>query len=113
MVSVSVLHLLSSLQTINNRPCFNFYFFLYLFGVNDRNTLSTWLTWVKDHCGLNPSKFMVDCSQTETEALLMSFRTLDIYYCSFHVAQAWERKAKEFHGVSIAILISVGAIEKE
>jgi hypothetical protein len=42
---------------------------------------------------------MVDCSQAETEALRQTFRALDIYYCSFHVAQAWERKAKELHGV--------------
>ncbi|KAI7816126.1 hypothetical protein BC939DRAFT_470251 [Gamsiella multidivaricata] len=46
---------------------------------------------------------MVDCSQTETEALRQSFKTLDIYYCSFHVAQAWERKAKEYHGASAVL----------
>ncbi|KAI7830773.1 hypothetical protein BC939DRAFT_439045 [Gamsiella multidivaricata] len=44
---------------------------------------------------------MVDCFQTETEALRQSFKTLHIYYCSFHVAQAWERKTKEYHGVDV------------
>ncbi|KAG0195507.1 hypothetical protein BGX28_001241, partial [Mortierella sp. GBA30] len=54
--------------------------------------LRTWLTWVKEECGLLPSKFMVDCSVVETEALKQVFRSLEIYYCKFHVGQAWERK---------------------
>ncbi|KAI7832858.1 hypothetical protein BC939DRAFT_9182 [Gamsiella multidivaricata] len=64
------------------------------------DVLRTWLTWVKDECGLNPSKFMIDCSVVETEALKQTFRSLDIYYCKFHVGQAWERKMRDLHSVA-------------
>ncbi|KAF9991833.1 hypothetical protein BGZ80_008861, partial [Entomortierella chlamydospora] len=43
---------------------------------------------------------MVDCSVVETEALKQTFRSLDIYYCKFHVGQAWERKMRNLHNVS-------------
>lgn len=43
---------------------------------------------------------MVDCSVTETETLKQVFPSLDIYYCIFHVGQAWERKLRELHNVS-------------
>ncbi|GJJ71900.1 hypothetical protein EMPS_04257 [Entomortierella parvispora] len=66
------------------------------------NTLRLWLKWVSDHCGINATKFMVDCSQAESEAIYQAFMTsVDIYYCTFHVAQAWERKSKELYGVKV------------
>ncbi|OAQ33601.1 hypothetical protein K457DRAFT_28823 [Linnemannia elongata AG-77] len=60
--------------------------------------LRKWLTWLKTDCGLQATKFMVDCSITETETLKIVFPSLDIYYCLFHVGQAWERKLRELHG---------------
>ncbi|KAF9079089.1 hypothetical protein BGX23_005099, partial [Mortierella sp. AD031] len=36
---------------------------------------------------------------TETETLKQVFPSLDIYYCIFHVGQAWERKLRELHNV--------------
>ncbi|GJJ78543.1 hypothetical protein EMPS_10902 [Entomortierella parvispora] len=62
-------------------------------------TLTSWLLWLKEDCGMNPSKFMVDCSVVESEAIARVFRRMDIYYCSFHVGQAWERKLRELHNV--------------
>ncbi|KAG0283605.1 hypothetical protein BGZ98_006251, partial [Dissophora globulifera] len=59
-----------------------------------------WLTWLKTDCGLKTSKFMVDCSVIETEALKQVFPNVSIYYCSFHVGQAWERKMKQLHPAS-------------
>ncbi|KAF8944945.1 hypothetical protein BGZ46_006144, partial [Entomortierella lignicola] len=64
------------------------------------NVLRRWLVWVKEECGLNPLKFMVDCSVVETEALRQVFHSLDIYYCKFHVGQAWERKMRDLHTVA-------------
>lgn len=62
--------------------------------------LRKWLTWLKDDCKLKATKFMVDCSVAETEALNQSFYAHDVYYCSFHVGQAWERKMRQLHDVS-------------
>ncbi|KAK3804606.1 MAG: hypothetical protein JOS17DRAFT_670160, partial [Linnemannia elongata] len=62
--------------------------------------LRKWLIWLKDECKLKATKFMVDCSVAETEALDQSFRAHDVYYCSFHVGQAWERRMRLHHDVS-------------
>jgi len=43
---------------------------------------------------------MVDCSVVETEALKQVFPSLNIYYCTFHVGQAWERKMRQHYDVS-------------
>ncbi|KAG0051897.1 hypothetical protein BGZ83_003224 [Gryganskiella cystojenkinii] len=43
------------------------------------------------NCGV-PIAFMVCNSES---------MPLDIYYCSFHVGQAWERNAKDLHGVQV------------
>lgn len=63
--------------------------------------LTEWLTWLKTDCGLQASKLMVDCSVAETEALKRAFPLppMEIYYCAFHVGQAWERKMRELHNV--------------
>ncbi|KAK3805237.1 MAG: hypothetical protein JOS17DRAFT_768795 [Linnemannia elongata] len=61
--------------------------------------ITEWLTWLKTECGLQASKFMVDCSVAESEALKRAFPlpSMEIYFCSFHVGQAWERKLRELH----------------
>jgi len=59
-----------------------------------------WLTWLKTDCGFKTSKFMVDCSVVESEALKQVFPSISIYFCVFHVGQAWERKLKQLHNVS-------------
>ncbi|KAF9112804.1 hypothetical protein BGX27_002730, partial [Mortierella sp. AM989] len=64
------------------------------------HVLRTWLTWVKEECGLEPSKFMIDCSVVKTEALKQTFRLLDIYYCKVHVGQAWEQKMRNLHSIA-------------
>jgi hypothetical protein len=62
--------------------------------------LRKWLTWLKDECKLQATKFIVDCSVAKTEALGQVFHAHDIYYCSFHVGQAWDRKMREHYDVS-------------
>ncbi|KAF8906390.1 hypothetical protein BGZ58_006294, partial [Dissophora ornata] len=54
-----------------------------------------WLTWLKNDCGLKMSKFMVDCSVVESEALKQVFPNAAIYYCLFHVGQNWEKRLKK------------------
>ncbi|KAF8917319.1 hypothetical protein BGZ58_005122, partial [Dissophora ornata] len=53
-----------------------------------------WLTWLKDNCGFRTSGFMVDCSVVEHAGIKAVFTKCRLYYCSFHVAQIWERHLK-------------------
>ncbi|KAF9581288.1 hypothetical protein BGW38_001750 [Lunasporangiospora selenospora] len=57
--------------------------------------LKKWLSWLKDTCRFRVSKFMMDCSPIETEAVQAIFPQAVIYYCLFHVAQIWERRMRK------------------
>jgi hypothetical protein len=64
-----------------------------LFSPN-RYLIAHWLKWLKDICGLRTNGFMVDCSAVEHAGIKAAFGNCRIYYCSFHIAQIWERHLK-------------------
>jgi hypothetical protein len=60
-----------------------------------RYIIVRWLKWLKTDCGLRTEKFMVDCSVTESAAIVKAFPGSSIYYCHFHVGQLWEKRLKQ------------------
>ncbi|OAD72396.1 hypothetical protein PHYBLDRAFT_169527 [Phycomyces blakesleeanus NRRL 1555(-)] len=52
-----------------------------------------WLKHLKDNqLVVNPRQFTINCSDTETNALMTIFPGCQIQYCLFHVSQTWYRQ---------------------
>ncbi|KAF9994166.1 hypothetical protein BGZ80_007900, partial [Entomortierella chlamydospora] len=68
--------------------------FLFTLLVKDRYSIAHWLAWLKDACRFRANGFMVDCSVVEHAGIKAVFSDCQLYYCSFHVAQVWERNLR-------------------
>ncbi|KAI8363714.1 hypothetical protein B0O80DRAFT_20225 [Mortierella sp. GBAus27b] len=55
-----------------------------------------WFFWLYTECGYRPSRFVVDCSRLQYEAVQAVFPKASISYCHAHVAGVWGSYMKKW-----------------
>jgi len=77
------------------------------------STIVSWLNALKGHIRTNfqkeysPSVVVMDMGGTEYNAIREAFPDAKIFYCTFHVLQAWQRK------INLDEFFSLAGLSKE